>query len=66
MGVLLWLMGTAFEAEGDYQLARFKADPAHRGKVMNRGLWRYTRHPNCFEDFCVWWGFYLIALAGGA
>jgi steroid 5-alpha reductase family enzyme len=66
VGVLLWLTGMAFEAGGDYQLARFKADPANRGKVMDRGLWRYTRHPNYFGDFCLWWGFYLIALAGGA
>jgi len=66
VGVLLWLTGMAFEAGGDCQLARFKADPANRGQVMDRGLWRYTRHPNYFGDFCVWWGFYLIALAGGA
>lgn len=65
-GVLLWLTGLVFEAGGDWQLARFKADPANRGQVMDRGLWRYTRHPNYFGDFCVWWGFYLIALAGGA
>lgn len=66
IGVLLWLAGLAFEAGGDYQLARFKANPANRGQVMDRGLWRYTRHPNYFGDFCVWWGFYLIALGGGA
>jgi steroid 5-alpha reductase family enzyme len=48
---------------GDAQLARFKSDPAHRGRVMDRGLWRYTRHPNYFGDALVWWGFFLIALA---
>ena len=64
-GVALWLVGLVFEAGGDFQLARFKADPANRGAVMDRGLWRYTRHPNYFGDFCIWWGIYLIACAGG-
>ena len=45
-------------------MARFKADPANRGRVMDRGLWRYTRHPNYFGEACVWWGFALMALAG--
>jgi len=65
LGAALWLVGFAFEAGGDWQLARFKADPANAGKVMDRGFWRFTRHPNYFGDFCVWWGFYLIAVAGG-
>ncbi len=65
LGVALWLAGMVFEAGGDWQLARFKADPDNRGKVMDRGLWRYTRHPNYFGDFCIWWGFFLLALAGG-
>jgi steroid 5-alpha reductase family enzyme len=64
-GVLLWTIGFVFEAGGDWQLARFKADPANRGKVMDAGLWRYTRHPNYFGDFCIWWGFFLIALSAG-
>lgn len=65
-GVALFLVGFAFESIGDWQLSRFKADPANKGKVMDRGLWRYTRHPNYFGDFCVWWGFYLLAAGGGA
>lgn len=65
LGAALWLVGFVFEAGGDWQLARFKADPGNRGKVMDRGFWRYTRHPNYFGDFCVWWGFYLIAAGGG-
>jgi steroid 5-alpha reductase family enzyme len=65
-GAALWLVGMIFEAGGDLQLARFKGDPANAGKVMDRGLWRYTRHPNYFGDFCVWWGFYLIAVSAGA
>lgn len=64
-GVVLWTVGFFFETVGDLQLARFKADPESAGKVMDRGLWRYTRHPNYFGDFTVWWGFYLIAAAGG-
>lgn len=66
LGVALWSVGFAFEAGGDWQLARFKADPANAGKVLDRGFWRYTRHPNYFGDFCVWWGLYLLALSAGA
>jgi steroid 5-alpha reductase family enzyme len=65
-GLALWAVGLSFEAGGDWQLSRFKSDPANRGKVMDRGLWRYTRHPNYFGDFCVWWGFYLMAVSSGA
>jgi steroid 5-alpha reductase family enzyme len=63
LGVALWAMGLSFEAIGDWQLARFKADHANKGKVMDRGLWAYTRHPNYFGDALLWWGFFLIALA---
>jgi steroid 5-alpha reductase family enzyme len=66
LGVALWAVGLYFEAAGDWQLARFKADPGNTGRVMDRGLWRYTRHPNYFGDFCVWWGLYLVALSAGA
>ncbi len=65
-GLALWVIGFAFEAGGDWQLSRFKRDPANAGKVMDRGFWRFTRHPNYFGDFCVWWGFYLIAVSAGA
>jgi steroid 5-alpha reductase family enzyme len=65
-GAALWLTGFVFEAGGDWQLARFKADPANQGQVMDRGFWRFTRHPNYFGDFCVWWGFYLLAASAGA
>ena len=65
LGVLVFAVGLFFETAGDYQLARFKADPDSKGKVMDRGLWRYTRHPNYFGDFCVWWGIFLVAAAGG-
>jgi steroid 5-alpha reductase family enzyme len=54
-----------FETVGDFQLARFRADPRNRDKVLDRGLWRYTRHPNYFGDLCVWCGLYLVALATG-
>lgn len=63
LGVCVVLAGALFEAVADWQLARFKSDPAHQGKVMDQGLWRYSRHPNYFGEFCVWWGFYLIALS---
>ena len=62
VGVLVWLVGFLFEAVGDLQLARFKADESNRGKVLNRGLWRYTRHPNYFGDFLVWWGLFLVSI----
>ncbi len=65
VGVFVWAVGIVFEAVGDQQLSRFKSDPANGGKVMDRGLWRYTRHPNYFGDFLVWWGIYLIALSTG-
>lgn len=65
LGAGIWLVGFLFEAVGDAQLARFKADPANRGKIMERGLWRYTRHPNYFGDAAQWWGFFLIAAAAG-
>ena len=65
LGVLVFGIGLFFEAVGDYQLARFKADPANQGQVMDTGLWRYTRHPNYFGDACVWWGLFLIAAATG-
>jgi steroid 5-alpha reductase family enzyme len=61
-----WVTGFAFETVGDRQLARFKADPSNRGRVMTGGLWRYTRHPNYFGDALAWWGHYLLAAAGGA
>jgi steroid 5-alpha reductase family enzyme len=60
-GVVVWAIGFAFESIGDWQLARFRADPASGGQVMDHGLWRYTRHPNYFGDACVWWGLWLVA-----
>ncbi len=66
VGIIVFAVGLFFETVGDLQLTRFIADPANKGTVMDRGLWRYTRHPNYFGDFSVWWGLYLIALAAGA
>jgi steroid 5-alpha reductase family enzyme len=63
LGALVWGIGFLFEAVGDWQLARFKGDPANRGKVMRSGLWAYTRHPNYFGDATVWWGCFIIAAA---
>jgi steroid 5-alpha reductase family enzyme len=61
LATLLWAVGLLFESVGDWQLARFKADAANAGKVMNRGLWAYTRHPNYFGDATLWWGYWIIA-----
>ena len=61
IGAAVWLIGFLFEAVGDRQLARFRADPANAGRVLDTGLWRYTRHPNYFGDATVWWGLFLIA-----
>lgn len=65
VGLALFAVGFYFEAVGDFQLTRFRADPANRGKVLDTGVWRYTRHPNYFGDACVWWGFYCFAAALG-
>ena len=65
-GVVLWLIGMFFETIGDAQLAGFKRNPDNAGKVMNQGLWRYTRHPNYFGDACVWWGIGIVAAETGA
>ena len=64
-GVVVWAVGFAFETVGDAQLTRFKADPESAGRVMDQGLWRYTRHPNYFGDACVWWGIALVAAETG-
>ena len=61
IGIVVWATGFLFESVGDIQLARFKANSANAGKVMDKGLWKFTRHPNYFGDACVWWGIALIA-----
>jgi len=65
-GIALWVTGLSFEAIADAQLARFKRSSSGTGAVMDRGLWRYSRHPNYFGDCLVWWGFGLMAIATGA
>ncbi len=65
LGVILWIIGFFFETAGDLQLARFKSDPANKGKLLNTGVWKYSRHPNYFGDAAQWWGFYLLAAATG-
>jgi len=65
-GILVWVIGFTFEAGGDWQLARFKANPDNKGKVLNAGFWKYTRHPNYFGDAAVWWGFALLCISAGS
>jgi len=66
VGTALWCLGMFFETVGDWQLSRFRVDPANAGRVMDRGLWRYTRHPNYFGEACVWVGFFAIAMENPA
>jgi len=66
LGAGVWAVGLFFEAVGDWQLAQFKKDPDNQGKIMDRGLWRYTRHPNYFGDACVWAGIWLAAASSWA
>jgi steroid 5-alpha reductase family enzyme len=63
LAVPVWATGFLFEAVGDWQLSRFLADPANRGKLLRTGLWRYTRHPNYFGESTMWWGHYLVAVS---
>ena len=63
LGVSVWCLGFAFESVGDWQLDRFIKNPDNRGKVMDQGLWRYSRHPNYFGEVTMWWGIYLLALS---
>ncbi|MDH3883765.1 MAG: DUF1295 domain-containing protein [Desulfobacterales bacterium] len=63
LGIIVWAVGFTFESLGDWQLAKFKSDPASKGRVMDRGLWAYTRHPNYFGEFLIWWGIFLITLS---
>ena len=65
-GIVLWVIGITFESGGDFQLARFKADPSNKGKVLDSGFWKYTRHPNYFGDAAVWWGYGLLSIAAGS
>jgi steroid 5-alpha reductase family enzyme len=66
LAIALWTVGFIFEAVGDSQLKAFKGDSANKGKVLDTGLWRYTRHPNYFGEFCIWWAYWLFAFAAGA
>lgn len=63
--IAIWTIGFLFEAGGDFQLAKFKANPANKGKLLNKGFWKYTRHPNYFGDATVWWGFGFFSIAAG-
>jgi steroid 5-alpha reductase family enzyme len=64
-GVAVWIIGFYFEAAGDFQLAQFKSNPENKGRVLNNGVWKYSRHPNYFGDAFQWWGFFILALSAG-
>ena len=66
IGIILWIIGFCFEAGGDIQLAKFKSDPANKGSIMDKGLWRYTRHPNYFGDSTIWLGYGFLCLSSGS
>jgi len=66
LGFVVFIIGFVFEAGGDFQLARFKKNPSNKGKVLNTGFWKYTRHPNYFGDSAVWWSFGIFSIAAGS
>lgn len=65
MGIALWALGFSWEAVADWQLLRFKSDPANKGKIMTSGLWRLSRHPNYFGEIVLWWGLWLLMAPNG-
>ena len=66
VALVLWIIGFIFEAFGDFQLTKFKSNPNNKGKVLDQGLWKYTRHPNYFGDTMVWWSYGLFCFASGS
>lgn len=66
IAIVVWLIGFAFEAGGDFQLSRFKKDFENKGKVLDTGFWKYTRHPNYFGDAAVWWAYAIFSIAAGS
>lgn len=66
VGILIWVIGFIFEAVGDAQLKRFIANKSNKGKIMDKGLWRYTRHPNYFGESAMWWGIFIIMMSSTA
>jgi len=65
LAITIWIVGFVFEAGGDWQLSRFKSNPSNKGKVLQSGLWKYTRHPNYFGDAAIWWGYALFSFGAG-
>jgi steroid 5-alpha reductase family enzyme len=63
IGIIIWIIGFYFEAMSDYQLSEFKKHPENKGKIMRKGLWKYSRHPNYFGEVVLWWGIYLFCLS---
>jgi steroid 5-alpha reductase family enzyme len=65
VGFLVWAVGFGFEAVSDYQLMQFKAEPENKGKIMQYGLWKYSRHPNYFGESLLWWGIFITSISAG-
>lgn len=63
VGTIIWIVGFIFESFGDKQLKDFLSKPENKGKILNTGLWKYTRHPNYFGEVTQWWGIWFIALS---
>ncbi len=63
LGIIIWIKGFVFESVGDAQLKKFIKDPSNKGKIMNQGLWKFTRHPNYYGEVMQWWGIFVIALS---
>lgn len=62
LGIFIWIIGFWFETIGDYQLFKFKNNPKNKGKIMDKGLWKYTRHPNYFGEVALWWGIFITTI----
>jgi steroid 5-alpha reductase family enzyme len=65
LGILVTLFGIIYESIADYQLMQFKNDIKNRGKLLQSGLWKLSRHPNYFGEILVWWGFFITTLVTG-
>ena len=66
IGAVIWAAGFLIEMIADLQLKNFTSSKDNKGKIINTGLWKYSRHPNYFGESVVWWGIFFIAIGVGA